>query len=404
VSGVGAFVEESGNPPDVLLTGLGVVSPLGCSVDEVTRRFAGGERVAEVGGGAPVTEVPLDVVPSDRRVRIGRLDRLCRFFLAASYLAMRDAGIQIEARDAERVGLSFGTGLGCLLTNEEYNRKIVEHGPAAASPRLFAYTVSSAAAGEVSIAAGIKGPNITAHMGLAAGLGAIGYGFDLIRLGKADVVLAGGADVIGAALLEGLRDMELLKGPGDTDPLRSHKPGLFPSEAAVVAVLERSDRVRERGVVPLGRIDGYAAGFEPTLTERQRDPLGIRLTVERAVRASGRSGTDVGLVLTSVHGTPLDDVEIAAISEGLGPGARPLLLHPKVSLGDCFGASGPLSLALGMGLLRDQPQLAAGVLRSRQGAPLSGVEAGAQIRECNVVMVNTLCYSGNCVTLVFSRA
>src|SRR5439155_3593013 len=130
--------------------------------------------------------------------------------------------------------LSFGTGFGCLLTDAAYYQKVVEHGLAAASPRLFAYTVSSAAAGEVSIALGVKGPNVTTHMGFAAGLGAVGYGFDLIQMGKADVVLAGGADVIGPALVTALQDMDLLKPRSAARPFRDAVPGVYPSEAAVV--------------------------------------------------------------------------------------------------------------------------------------------------------------------------
>src|SRR6185295_702351 len=108
-----------------------------------------------------------------------------------------DAGLPLDLDAGERTGLCFGTALGCLLTNAEYYDKIVEQGPSAASPRLFAYTVSSAAAGEVSIALGIHGPNVTQHVGFAAGLGAVGYGFDLIEMDRADVVLAGGADANG---------------------------------------------------------------------------------------------------------------------------------------------------------------------------------------------------------------
>jgi 3-oxoacyl-[acyl-carrier-protein] synthase II len=126
--------------------------------------------------------IPLDAVPADKRARVGRLDRVCRLTLAAAFLALDDAGLQIPATvAADRVGLSVGTALGCLLSDAEFYERVVEQGPAAASPRLFAYTVSSAAAGEVSTVLGIHGPNSTAHMGLAAGAGAIGYGLDLIR-------------------------------------------------------------------------------------------------------------------------------------------------------------------------------------------------------------------------------
>ena len=278
---------------DVVITGIGVVSPFGHSVDELARGFCGAQHAAPLQerDAEWVSEIPMSAVPEDKRARIGRLDRLCRFFLAASYLAADAAGLVILPDEAERVGLSFGTGLGCLLTDEEYNRRVVEQGPSAASPRLFAYTVSSAAAGEVSIALGIKGPNVTAHMGFAAGLGALGYGYDLIQMGKADVVLAGGADVIGPALLDALRAMGLLKRRDQSRPWLDAIPGVFPGEAAVVAVLERRDRAAERRAPCWGQIESYAAGFEPTLTRRNREHTGIAAYAQPrpgAERTAGR--------------------------------------------------------------------------------------------------------------------
>src|SRR5215510_4623033 len=132
----------------VVITGLGVVSPLGDSVAELTRRWRTGERAAsEADGGVQIASIPFDAVPAETRARSGRLDRICRLFLAASFLAVEDAALAIAAADAERVGLSFGTGLGCLLSDAEFYDKVIEQGVAAASPRVFAYTVSSAAAG-----------------------------------------------------------------------------------------------------------------------------------------------------------------------------------------------------------------------------------------------------------------
>src|SRR6185369_13541882 len=158
----------------VVVTGIGVLSPLGHTVEELTRRVLAGARAASAAdGGVYMDAIPLDAVPADKRARVGRLDRVCRLTLAAAFLAIDDAGLQIPATvAADRVGLSVGTALGCLLSDAEFYEKVVEQGPTAASPRLFAYTVSSAAAGEVSIALGIHGPNSTSHMGLAAGLGA----------------------------------------------------------------------------------------------------------------------------------------------------------------------------------------------------------------------------------------
>src|SRR4029453_5051724 len=231
----------------VVITGLGVVSPLGNSVSELTRRWRAGERAhSDADGGVTIETIPLDAVPEATRARTGRLDRICRLFLAASFLAVDDAALRIAPPDAERIGLSFGTGLRCFLSEAEFYEKVIEQGAAAASPRVFAYTVSSAAAGEVSIALGIHGPNVTSHMGLAAGLGAIASGCDLFELGKADVVLAGGADANGGALVQALRDMSLLKSADAALPF-GDAPGVWPSEGAAVAILERADRARARG-------------------------------------------------------------------------------------------------------------------------------------------------------------
>ena len=363
-----------------MITGLGVVSPLGNSVGELTRRWRAGERAhSDADGGVTIETIPLDAVPEDTRARTGRLDRICRLFLAASFLAIDDAALRIAPADAERVGLSFGTGLGCLLSDAEFYEKVIEQGAAAASPRVFAYTVSSAAAGEVSIALGIHGPNVTSHMGLAAGLGAIGYGYDLIQAGKADVVLAGGADANGAALVRALRDMRLLKQADEARPFRDAVAGVWPSEGAVVAVLERADRAAARRAPARACIAGYAAGFEPTLASRAPAGDGIVSTLRRAIVAGERSPNEVATVFVSAHGTPLDACERAALREVLGAPERELIAT-KQQLGDTFAASGPLSLALAVGLLHEAP--------SPIGAP---------------VLISSLCYSGNVVGMVLDH-
>jgi 3-oxoacyl-[acyl-carrier-protein] synthase II len=356
----------------VVITGIGVVSPLGNSVAELAQRWSAGERAAGAAdGGVLIDAIPLDAVPDGVRARSGRLDRICRLFLAASFGAVDDAAFTIAPAEAERVGLSFGTGLGCLLSDAEYYAKVVEQGAAAASPRVFAYTVSSAAAGEVSIALGIHGPNVTSHMGLAAGLGAIGYGFDLIQMGKADVVLAGGADANGPALVEALRDMRLLKDASAARPFIDALPGVWPSEGAAVVVLESENHARIRGASIRARVDGFAAGFEPTLTGRAPKGDGVIATLRRAVTASGHAPGEIGLVVASAHGTPLDACERAALTEVLGAATEPRIVAPKQAVGETFGASGALGVALAAGLAPETP-----------------------------VLVSSLCYSGNVAALV----
>jgi len=333
-------------------------------------------------------DIPSDAVPAEGRARLGRLDRLCRLMLQAAHQAVADAGLALDADAAERVGLCFGTGLGCLLTDAEFYQKIVEQGAKAASPRLFAYTVSSAAAGEVSIALGLKGPNATEHAGLAAGLSAVGHAFDWLESGRADAVLAGGGDACGPALVDGLRAMGLLKTAAAARPFRDATPGIRPAEGAVVLVL------RNAVAPPRLAVAGYAAGFEPTLAGARPQARGIAETMRRALAQAGIAGGDVDLVIGSAHGTPLDAAELAAVRDVLG--ARPLVFAPKAVFGETFAAS-PL---LGLALLE--------ALRGHRGTPLAaGADpAVAELRalpRASVVMLNALCYSGAVVSLLLTR-
>jgi 3-oxoacyl-[acyl-carrier-protein] synthase II len=389
-----------------VITGIGLVTPFGRSRRDLAERFARGDCALPDGtarGYLEIARIPTEAVPGDRRARLGRMDRLCQLLMAASYLAVEDAGLSLVEENPERIGLSFGTGLGCLLTDAEYNQAIVEGGPAAASPRLFAYTVSSAAAGEVSIALGAKGPNLTVHLGLAAGLGAVGYGADLVEAEKADVVLAAGADAIGPPLVRGLREMDLLKCRDEAMPFRAQRPGVFPAEAAVVLVLEGERRAGARGRRALGCIAGYAAGFEPTLTAGARETTGVTAAIGRALERSGRRGGAPRVVFTSAHGTPLDEVERQALGAVVGGGADTVLLSPKSVTGEAFGASGVLALALAVELLSSTPPVADGVGVDLSGEPQPGAEVEGRLAATPAALIDALCYTGNVVALVLGR-
>jgi 3-oxoacyl-[acyl-carrier-protein] synthase II len=353
---------------DVVITGIGVISPLGHSAAELARRVAAGVPARGDADGVSVGDVPLDAVPAAARLRIGRADRLCRLFLAAACQAVDDARLPVPFVAPERVGLSFGTGLGCLLSDAEFYAKVVAQGAAAASPRVFAYTVSSAAAGEVSIALGVHGPNVSSHAGLAAGAAAIGYAVDLLRLGKADVMLAGGADANGADLAMALRDMGLLKQAAQARPFVDALPGVWPSEGAAVLVFERAAHAARRGAPARVAIGGWAAGFEPTLTRRERAARGIAETLRRAAGDAPPS-----LVLASAHGTPLDRLERQALDQiGCG-GARVLAL--KALLGEGFGASSALAAVVAAETLTDRALISA--------VCYSGSVVGVRLERCD---------------------
>src|SRR5439155_1227691 len=206
--------------------------------------------VAITGAGAVTSrDVSLDALPEAVRARAARAERVTQLVLAAAGRALMAAGL--DATDGEprpRLGVVLGTAFGCFLTNAAYERRLLGGGPAAASPRLFAATVSNAAAGELAIAYRLGGPSVTLTAGAASGLVALGHAADLVRAGDADAVVAGGADALDD-------DLRRWLAAGGLDC------GRAPAEGAALVVLEHADRARGRAV--LGTVEGVGAGFEP---------------------------------------------------------------------------------------------------------------------------------------------
>ncbi|TMA70125.1 MAG: hypothetical protein E6J68_00570 [Deltaproteobacteria bacterium] len=294
VTGAGAVIEHSQEPRDLPPGSALVIGPDG--------------------------SIPLGHLPEAVRGRAARAERVTQLVLAAAGRALAAAGLDAAAPET-RAGIVLGTAFGCFLTNAAYQRRLAAEGPPGASPRLFAATVSNAAAGELAIAYRLAGPAVTVTAGGASGLAALGEAIELIRAGRADVVVAGGVDALGGALADWL----------DAAGLEFGTP---PAEAGAVLVLERPGRTRPE----IGRLAGHAAGFEP-------DPLGpaagegLARAIDAACADAGLSPREIAVV---VSGAPpplaaLEDRALAAM-----PGDR--RLSPKIVFGETLGAAGPLAL------------------------------------------------------------
>ena len=269
----------------------------------------------------PDGSVPLGHLPEAVRARALRAERVTQLVLAAGGRALAAAGIDAAAAPETRAGIVVGTAFGCFLTNAAYQRRLAAEGAAGASPRLFAATVSNAAAGELAIAYRLAGPAVTVTAGGASGLVALGEAVEVLRAGRADVVVAGGADALGRALANWVAAAGLAFGR----PL---------AEAAAVLVLERPGRVRSE----LGRIAGHASGFEP-------DPAGptagegLAGAIAAACADAGLSPREIAAVASATP-PPLAPLEARALVATL-EGRRP---RPVMPFGGAFGATGPLGL------------------------------------------------------------
>ncbi len=230
---------------------------------------------ATIAGGA--LPDALDRLPAVVRQRAQRAERLSQLAVAAAGQALvaADRLGDPDASPRPAFGVALGTAFGCFLTNAAYQRRLVLDGVRTASPRLFAGTVSNAAAGEVGIAFRLGGPAVTVTAGTAAGLVAIGHAMDLVADGRAEVMVAGGVDAQGPDLARWLGDGGL---PGVDPALR---------EGAAVLVLEAAPPGP-----PHGWLAGYAAGFVPP-----GEPEAAVGLAERALADAGAAASAIGLTV-----------------------------------------------------------------------------------------------------------
>jgi 3-oxoacyl-[acyl-carrier-protein] synthase II len=299
------------------------------------------------------------------KARAVRAERTTQLALTAAASALAEAGLpgngeKTGGAPEPRLGVVLGTAFGCFLTNAEFEARFAAGGPNAASPRLFAATVSNAAAGELAIAYRLGGPGITLSAGGAAGLVALGHATDLLREGRADALVAGGVDALGDALLRWLDDGALAVG----------RPA---SEAAALVVLESEDVARARGARLVGTIAGHATAFEPEPRAAGAGD-GLAAAVEEALAEAGIAPGEVDAVVSAAP-PALAALETRALARALD-GVLPRSLVPKDVFGETFGAAGPLGLL----------------------AALAGTGRG------RVILVLDVCASGHVAALVARRA
>ena len=279
-------------------------------------------------GGAAVVDDELAELPEPVRARAVRAERVTQLALAAAGRALADAGLMVtEGAPRPRLGVALGTAFGCFLTNAAYQRRLAADGAKVASPRLFAATVSNAAAGEVAIGFRLGGPAMTVTAGGAAGLLAIAHAADLVATGRADAMVAGGMDASDEALERWLADGGMAMGEAP------------PRDGAGILVLEALQGPRRRGVPLRGRVLGHAAGFTP---ERDAEAAAVRAVVSSSLVDAGVRPADLSLVI--VRDAPRTAERTRRGLQAVFGATLPRVQHPSAAYGETFAAAGPLAL------------------------------------------------------------
>jgi len=344
----------------VVITGMGVISPIGNSVEDFWNSLLAGKSGVDYITAFDVSDYPTriaaevkDFTPENwiDKKDVKRMDRFVQFATAAAKLAMEDAKINMDELDRDRVGVYVGSGIGGLGTFEEQHRTLMEKGPKRVSPFFIPMMIANMGSGQVSIALGAKGPNSAAVTACATGTNSIGDAFKIIQRGEADVMFAGGAEApIFPTGLAGFCSARAMSTRND-EPTKASRPfdlnrdGFVMGEGSGVLVLESLEHARKRGATIYAEMVGYGmSGDAHHLTQPAPEGEGAARCMRMALRDAGVKPEEIDYI--NAHGTSTeynDKFETMAIKAVFGAHAYNVAISSTKSVtGHLLGAAGAI--------------------------------------------------------------
>ena len=412
----------------VVVTGLGLVTPLASGVEASWRRLVAGES-----GAGPITrfdasrlattyacEVPRDgddafvpddwMDPKDQR----KVDAFILYGVAAAEQAIRDAGLG-DLTDGEklRTGVMIGSGIGGLSTIADTAIVIREKGPRRVSPFFIPAALINLCSGQVSIRHGFKGPNHAPVTACSTGAHAVGDASRLIGFGDADIMVAGGAESpISEIGIAGFNACKALSTKHPDDPARASRPwdagrdGFVMGEGAGVVVLEEYEHARARGATIYGEVVGYGlSGDAHHITAPPPDHEGAERAMRAALDRAGMTGADIDYVNAHGTSTMADTIELGAVERVVGDHAGGVSMSStKSAIGHLLGAAGSVEAIFCLLAMRDG--VAPPTLNLDDPAPEAAATAihlvpkAAQRREIGVALSNSFGFGGTNASLV----
>ncbi len=342
---------------------MGAVTPLGNTAEETWR-----QALAGASGAAPITHFDasafkttfacevkgLDVSAFIDRKEARKMDPYCQFAVVASQMAVENSGMDLETVDKNRIGVVMGVGLGGMRTFEEeewnYARRGAEQGPKY-NPFFVPKMIADICAGHISMRYGFHGPNYITSSACASSTNAIADAFNLIRLGKADAILTGGAEAaIEPGGVGGFSSMHAVSSRNDdpqgaSRPFSASRDGFVMGEGAVCLVLEELEYAKARGAHIYAEMAGAGMSADAYhITASHPEGLGAKLVMENALSDAGMKPEDIDYI--NVHGTstPVGDIsEVKAILAVFGEHAYELNISSTKSMtGHLLGAAGAI--------------------------------------------------------------
>ncbi|HNK13165.1 MAG: beta-ketoacyl-ACP synthase II [Nitrospira sp.] len=405
----------------VVITGLGLVTPLGTGVDKTWKALCAGEsgigritRFDPTGYDAQIAGEVKDFDPAQfiEKKEIKKMDTFIHYAVGASQLAVDDANLKVAPEEATRVGVYIGSGIGGLGSIEHYHDVLKEKGPGRVSPFFIPMTIINLASGQVAIRVGAKGPNSCAVTACATGNHCIGDAYRLIQRNDADVMIAGGAEaaitplgVAGFASAKALsfRNSEPTKA---SRPFDKDRDGFVLGEGAGVVVLEELEHARARGARIYAELIGYAMNSDAYhITAPPEEGEGAVRCMDMALKNAGVAKTDIGYINAHGTSTMADAIETKAIKHVFGEQAYRIPVSSTKSMtGHLLGAAGGIEavfsiLALHHGILPptinlDHPDPA---------CDLDYVPNQARPAQVQVALSNSFGFGGVNACLIFRR-
>lgn len=342
----------------VVITGVGVVSPLGCGNAKNWDALTSGKSGIGLITRFDASDMPVKIAGEvcdfnaeefiDKK-EIKKMDLFIQYAMAAAHFAMEDSGLVINDENAERVGVLVGAGLGGLPTIEKYHTLLAEGGPKKISPFFIPMLIINLAPGHISIKYGAKGPNISSVSACATSTHSIGDAYHIIKRGDADAMIAGGTESVITPLgIGGFAAMKALSDRND-DPAAASRPfdknrdGFVMGEGAGIVVLEEYEAAKARGAKIYAEVVGYGmTGDAYHLTAPAPGGEGGARAMKMALKNAGVTPEQVSYINAHGTSTPIGDVyETMAIKSVFGDHAKKMMVSSTKSMtGHLLGAAG----------------------------------------------------------------
>ena len=408
----------------VVITGLGIVSPVGSELEKAWNNIKEGNSginmispdlfdaepfSVKIAGNVDDFDIDKYIKKKDQR----KMDPFIHYGIGAGTDAIQDAGFEVTEENAPRIGVQVGSGIGGLGTIERNNALYLKSGPRKISPFFVPSSIINMVSGNISIMHGLQGPNISPVSACATATHSIGDAARMISYGDADIMVAGGAEMGSTPLgIGGFAAARALSTRND-DPTAASRPwdkdrdGFVLGDGAGIVVLEEYEHAKARGAEIYCELVGYGMGSDAFhMTSPAKDGAGAARCMDNAMNDAGINPEDVDYINAHGTSTPAGDVaETTAIKRAMGNAASTVAISSTKSMtGHLLGAAGGIEAIFGILAIRDQVLPPTINLDNPDPAcDLDYVPNVARETDVNIVMTNSFGFGGTNGTLIFKK-